>query len=92
MMNQRIQELIVRLEPDAFMTYKGYLYHSGDPKVLEHSDPEPLYIRQELVKFAELIVLECADIPTLMWGTSEVNADVAVKIRNRILEHFGVEE
>jgi len=59
-MNERIKELIVSLEPDAFMTYKGYLCHSGDPKVLEHSDPEPLYTRQELEKFAELIVQECA--------------------------------
>ena len=58
-MNERIRELIVRLVPDAFMTYKGYLYHSGDPKVLEHSDPEPLYTRQELAKFAELIVRHC---------------------------------
>jgi hypothetical protein len=61
-MNDRIRELIVSLEPDAFMTYKGYLYHSGDPKVSEHSDPEPLYTRQELVKFAQLIVKKCAGI------------------------------
>ena len=60
-MNDRIRELIVSLEPDAFMTYKGYLYHSGDPKVLEHSDPEPLYTQQELVKFAELLIRECID-------------------------------
>jgi hypothetical protein len=58
-MNTRIKELIVRLEPDAFMTYKGYLYHSSDPKVLEHSDPEPLYTRQELEKLIELTVKEC---------------------------------
>ena len=43
-------------------------------------------------KFAELIVAECANIPTLMWLSNEVNADVAVKIRNRILESFGVED
>ena len=30
-------------EPVAWMTYKGYLYHASDPKVLEHSDPTPLY-------------------------------------------------
>jgi hypothetical protein len=60
-MNDQIRELIVSLEPDAFMTYKGYLYHSGDPKVLEHSDPEPLYTRQELVKFAELLIRECIE-------------------------------
>ena len=30
-------------EPMAYLTYKGYLLHAGDPKVNEHSDPEPLY-------------------------------------------------
>lgn len=30
-------------KPVAYMTYKGYLYHASDPKVLEHSDPTPLY-------------------------------------------------
>ena len=93
-MNERIRELIVRLVPDAFMTYKGYLYHSGDPKVLEHSDPEPLYTRQELAKFAELIVRECARVidrgegeMSSMHETIWCNA-----CRDDILKHFGVEE
>lgn len=43
-------------------------------------------------KFAELIIKQCADIPTLMWDKNEVNADVAVKIRNRILSNFEIEE
>ncbi|OJB95776.1 hypothetical protein [Yersinia ruckeri] len=30
-------------EPVAYMTYKGYLIHAGDPKLLEYSDPQPLY-------------------------------------------------
>jgi hypothetical protein len=60
-MNEKLKELIVRLEPDAFVTYKGYLYHANDTRVLEHSDPEPLYTRQELEKFAELIVEECIE-------------------------------
>lgn len=30
-------------EPVAYMTYKGYLLHAGDPKVSEYSDPTPLY-------------------------------------------------
>lgn len=85
-MNPRFKELIVRLVPDAFMTYKGYLYHSSDPKVLEHSDPEPLYTRQELAKFAELIVRECARVVN--------NNDFdGSQVGNRMLfEHFGVEE
>lgn len=30
-------------EPVAYMTYKGYLLHAGDPKLAEYSDPIPLY-------------------------------------------------
>ena len=88
-MNERIKELVVRLVPDAFMTYKGYLYHSSDPKVFEHSDPEPLYTKQELVKFAELIVKECAK------AADEGLAQVTMKVEwpsYHIKKHFGIEE
>ncbi|WP_198579833.1 hypothetical protein [Klebsiella variicola] len=36
-------------EPVAYMTYKGYPLHSGDPKLAEYSEPMPLYAdpRQE---------------------------------------------
>lgn len=27
----------------AYVTYKGQLLHAADPKVLEHSEPQPLY-------------------------------------------------
>ncbi|UAK22761.1 DUF551 domain-containing protein [Kluyvera sp. CRP] len=30
-------------EPVAYMTYKGYLLHAGDPKLGEYSEPVPLY-------------------------------------------------
>ncbi|TDN60781.1 DUF551 domain-containing protein [Scandinavium goeteborgense] len=30
-------------EPVAYITYKGYLLHAGDPKVAEYSEPTPLY-------------------------------------------------
>jgi len=91
-MNERIRELVVKLVPDAFMTYKGYLYHSSDPKVFEHSDPEPLYTKQELVKFAQLIVQECISIAqdraAFDWAApNDVN-----HIISEIKEHFGVEE
>ena len=90
-MNERIKELIVRLVPDAFMTYKGYLYHSGDPKVLEHSDPEPLYTRQELAKFAELIVKECAGVAEVSMPINS-HPDDRLTVKNNVLKHFGVEE
>jgi len=46
---------------------------------------------ENLEKFAKLIVLECAYIPTDMWSFCELDADIAVKIARRIKEHFGVE-
>jgi hypothetical protein len=93
-MNERIKELMVRLVPDAFMTYKGYLYHSSDPKVFEHSDPEPLYTKQELVKFAELIVRECAKVVDRGDGEmSSMDETIWCNVcRDDILKHFGVEE
>ena len=48
---------------------------------------------QELMdKFAKLIMQECIRVPYAMWDKAELNADIAVKIENRIREHFGVEE
>jgi len=32
-------------EPVAYMTYKGYLIHAGDPKLTEYSEPEPLFTK-----------------------------------------------
>ena len=91
-MNEKIKELIARLEPDAFMTYKGYLYHANDPKVSEHSDPEPLYTQQELEKFVELIIQECCEVlrEEVEVALSAVG-DVAYPER-LIRKHFGVEE
>lgn len=48
--------------------------------------------QEQMDKFLESVVKACADIPTIMWGESLVNADVAVKIRNRILEEFEIED
>jgi len=45
----------------------------------------------KLEKFAKLIVLECAYIPTDMWSFCELDADISLKIARRIKEHFGVE-
>jgi hypothetical protein len=91
-MNDKIKELIFRLEPDAFMTYKGYLYHSGDPKVLEHSDPEPLYTRQELVKLTEAIVRECCEVLREEVEVAlSADGDV-VYPEGLIRKHFGVTE
>lgn len=39
----RIALSVKRSEVVAYMTYKGHLLHAADPKVLEHSDPQPLY-------------------------------------------------
>lgn len=57
-----------------------------------NSNPSGWIIPEEsLRKFAELIIRECAYIPIDMWDKAELNADVAVKIEDRIKQHFGVE-
>ena len=35
-------------EPDAYVTYKGYLLHAADPKVANHRQPEPLFYNEML--------------------------------------------
>ncbi|MBX9479214.1 DUF551 domain-containing protein [Yersinia enterocolitica] len=39
----RIALAAKRAEPVAYITYKGYLIHAGDPKLSAYSNPEPLY-------------------------------------------------
>ncbi|CAH5643909.1 hypothetical protein AI2943V1_1472 [Klebsiella oxytoca] len=39
----RIALAVMDGEPVAYMTYKGYLLHAGDPKLAEYSEPTPLY-------------------------------------------------
>lgn len=39
----RIALAVKMAEPVAYITYKGYLIHAGDPKLSAFSDPEPLY-------------------------------------------------
>ncbi|MGE2471817.1 hypothetical protein ACMFCN_28410 [Klebsiella michiganensis] len=39
----RIAQAAMDSEPVAYMTYKGYLLHAGDPKLAEYSEPTPLY-------------------------------------------------
>ncbi|MBL3522846.1 hypothetical protein IM876_09235 [Serratia plymuthica] len=39
----RIALAAKQAEPVAYVTYKGYLIHAGDPKLSEYSDPTPLY-------------------------------------------------
>ena len=39
---------IPEFKPVAFETYKGYLLHADDPRVLAHSDPSPFYTADQL--------------------------------------------
>ena len=60
-----------------------------EPKVLE----KIVSLRQNYDKiFAQLIIKECTNIPFDMWDKAELNADNAVKIENRIKDHFGIEK
>ena len=41
-------------------------------------------------RFAELIVKDCACVPTDMWGEGELDVHTAVQVHRRILAHFDV--
>lgn len=45
-----------------------------------------------LQKFAQLIVKDCACVPTDMWGEGELDVHTAVQVHRQILKHFGIEE
>ena len=79
-MNERIQELAKQagINIDSFQ-------FSGTP--IKYIVGE-----SSLEKFAMLIIQECIRVPYDMWDRAELNADVAVKIENRIKEQFWMEE
>ena len=75
-MNKRIRELAKQT---------GYIWHAGgDPQIYE-------FTPEKLEKFAELIVKECMG---QVWYTREdsINGNVSEVIKQRIEQHFGVEE
>ena len=49
-------------EPVAYLTYKGYLLDADNPKVLEHSDPEPLYTESQLIAAQQKAAEACAKV------------------------------
>ena len=87
-MNERIKELKREAEALAYEEHKANCIKNGRDPSMPHANA----LNMTFEKFAELIVRECAYIPIDMWDKAELNADVAVKIEDRIKEHFGVEE
>ena len=85
-MNELVQELAVQACVVVRFNIHPHTYKQID-------DPSGMHSRLEFnkEKFAELIVKECAYIPIDMWDKAELNADVAVKIQDRIKQHFEVE-
>ncbi len=80
-MNEQIEQMIDK---------SGWNLVMGTRQPMEKRD----YVvsPEQLKTFVELIVNSCANVPTLMWLTNEVNADVAVKIRQRILANLEVKD
>ena len=50
------------VKPTAYITYKGHLLHADDPKVLEHSEPEPLYTETQLLAAQQRTAEACANV------------------------------
>jgi hypothetical protein len=79
-MNERIKELAIeaRLGPALL------LHHYGKVDALTDTEQEEL---EQLKKFAELIVKECAGV-----GYDASYYECALNVSNKIKQHFGVEE
>ena len=56
----------------------------------EYNGFDPTGLTKAQRKFAELIVRDCACVPTDMWGRGELPADQASRVQRRILAHFDV--
>lgn len=68
------------------------LIEIADLAVEKCLDGDKLDMPKFVQVYGEMLVNKCADIPTIMWDENQVNADVAVKIRNRILNTFEIED
>jgi hypothetical protein len=77
-MNERIKELVNQILPNEKE------WHKGDPK-----DWGYFFSGNELEKFAELIVLECAKIADEGCGSACFGLGINGAM---LLQHFGVEE
>ncbi len=75
-MNERIKDLL----PNPLAV--DYQYKDG---------PLDLYTEKEMLRFAELIVRECME---QVWYSREdgINGNVSEVIKERMKQHFGVEE
>ena len=80
-MNERIQQLAEQ----AGLVRGGYANGTNIMTWRESFDSPG-----SLEKFAELLVKECARVPINMWDKAELNADIAVKIEDRIRAEFGI--
>lgn len=74
-------------KPSAYITYKGHLLHADDPKVLEHSEPDPLYTKAQLLaaqqRTAEACAKVCENLPRKFRSEfSNVTSECAEAIRN----------
>ncbi|MCP5570964.1 DUF551 domain-containing protein [Klebsiella pneumoniae] len=65
-------------EPVAYMTYKGYLLHAGDPKLAEYSEPTPLYRHAQPVPVvnADLLHTAASAIEDLLTNKDRTGAGV----------------
>lgn len=75
-MNKRIKELAERAG-----------YKPLEPKSFA-DDLQEVFLQ----KFADLIIQDCACVPTDMWGNGELNVHTAVQVHRQILKDFGVKQ
>ncbi len=79
-------------DPVAYMTYKGYLLHAGDPKLAEYSEPTPLYAAPQpapvVLKDHQIreLVNQLRDIAIEYHGTQQLRERIARVLRAAMLQ------
>lgn len=74
----------LRKDPTAWITYKGTLLHEGDPKVLEHSEPIPLYQLQVIQDLKAVVTHESDVAESFKSEADELRLEVE-NLRTRLL-------
>ena len=84
-MNERIQELALQAEQYADDTF------NSDPAKYDTPEQEKVWCEMMQEKFAKLIVRECGDVAyNAYWENPETVRGIHIK--EKIKQHFGVEE
>lgn len=92
-MNERIRELRrqVKVDPNKFHSDPEFFKNHVEPLAKIFDNGNNALLNDYMTKFAELIIKECIE---QVWYSREdyINENISEVIKQRMKQHFGVEE